>query len=478
MFESEIVALFDRQRDALLALDGSAFFFELHRWWKALHSEPRLQLAIKDAMYDATRLLERYASECRETSLKVATLKPELVAAAPDIDDTDTAGTSLNLEVWVRYDSSFAMFDKIVEQARGSATPRFQAESVDDVSDAAKLITIFEGKLQEARFTTVDSGTGGRVPTKTDQHPELEPLFLRFATIREQHEYTHRQFTLEKLSSGGLALARIQKFVNDLVPAPQQLETMQDWMTTLQSYASSSFAYPPGSGASLSDLRDALFGDQYARSGTKPEAALRDWRTYVAGLVSQVHEDIVRRVAERASLVRLAHRYKERCEWHDRTRLRNLASQVAARENALTAEFARWLFDQGLSPITRPLTGDLQPDLLDPSRIYVEAKRYRDSKGRRAIVQGYWELHDAVMRLQGTQYAVREVFYVVFRESGPRYVLPPEVPGEGFVTFPILIDIAPAAESGSRQKHAPIQIPLDDLLHRSGKRQRRAKRHR
>jgi hypothetical protein len=80
------------------------------------------------------------------------------------------------------------------------------------------------------------------------------------------------------------------------------------------------------------------------------------------------------------------------------------------------------------------------------------------------------------MRLQGTKYAVREVFYVVFRESGPRYVLPREVPGEGFITFPILIDIAPASESGSRQKYAPILIPIDELLHPpSSRRPRRRK---
>jgi hypothetical protein len=279
----------------------------------------------------------------------------------PYIDDSGTAAPqSADVMAAVRYEDSFAVFDKLVEQARASAAPRFDAESVEDVSDAGKIIKIFEGKLNEARFTVIDSATGNRVATNTDQHPELEDLFLRFARVREQHEYAHRQFTLDKISSGGLALARIQKFLSDVVPPPRQVETMQDWMATLQAYAGSSFRYPPASGASLSDLRDALFGDRYQRTGPKAETALRDWRTYVSALVNQAHEDLVRRVGGRTSLLRLAHRYKERCEWHDRARLRAIASEATARENALTAEFARWLFDQGLSPITRPLTGDLQ----------------------------------------------------------------------------------------------------------------------
>jgi hypothetical protein len=48
-------------------------------------------------------------------------------------------------------------------------------------------------------------------------------------------------------------------------------------------------------------------------------------------------------------------------------------------EDRLTVELARFLFDQGLNPLTKPLIGGLEPDLLDssvPSAFYVEAKQY------------------------------------------------------------------------------------------------------
>jgi hypothetical protein len=65
--------------------------------------------------------------------------------------------------------------------------------------------------------------------------------------------------------------------------------------------------------------------------------------------------------------------------------------------------------------------------------------------------------------LRGSPYEVDEVFYVVFRQSGPRYILPESVRGEDYVVFPLLIDIAPLVQSGSRSRTRPIRIEPDEL---------------
>lgn len=58
-------------------------------------------------------------------------------------------------------------------------------------------------------------------------------------------------------------------------------------------------------------------------------------------------------------------------------------------QDRLTGELARYLFDAGLSPLTKPLTGGLQPDLLDPlASFYVEAKQYARSSACGEIVKG------------------------------------------------------------------------------------------
>jgi hypothetical protein len=66
-------------------------------------------------------------------------------------------------------------------------------------------------------------------------------------------------------------------------------------------------------------------------------------------------------------------RFKHRAEWLDKERLLAVAEDdtlPGGPEDRLTAEFARYLFDQGLSPLTRPMTGGLQPDLLDPRQSF------------------------------------------------------------------------------------------------------------
>lgn len=161
----------------------------------------------------------------------------------------------------------------------------------------------------------------------------------------------------------------------------------------------------------------------------------------------------------------LIRRYKNRCEWHDRERLQAVA-QTKSPENDLTADLARYLFDQGLNPLTRARTADLEPDLLDPTslgRVYVEAKQYSDS-ARDYLVKGVGQVHDTLGRLRGTPYEVTEAFLVIFRRGGPRYILPDVIKSEGYAIYIILIDIAPTSISGTRQKHRPIQIPLSELI--------------
>ena len=185
-----------------------------------------------------------------------------------------------------------------------------------------------------------------------------------------------------------------------------------------------------------------------------------------------VYEELRRRLGAVASRLALLQRFKQRCEWHDRDRLALLAMSGGAPEDALTAELARFLFDQGLNPVTRMRVGGLEPDVFDPlpaSSLYVEAKRYASSKGARTHIRaGLPQIHDTAGRLRGSRYAVEEVFYVIFRQGGPRYVLPDRLSGEDYVVYPILIDIAPLAMSGSRSDARATRIDateLEPLLH-------------
>jgi hypothetical protein len=95
-------------------------------------------------------------------------------------------------------------------------------------------------------------------------------------------------------------------------------------------------------------------------------------------------------------------------------------------EERLTAEFARYLFDQGLCPLTKPMTGGLQPDLLDlQARFYVEAKQYKNS-AHSYIVKAGAQILDTVGKLRGDpRYEVEEALCVIFRLKAPFHDLPP-----------------------------------------------------
>ncbi len=62
----------------------------------------------------------------------------------------------------------------------------------------------------------------------------------------------------------------------------------------------------------------------------------------------------------------MAHR-----EWHDRDRMQLIADEErlpGGPEDRLTAELARYLFDAGLSPLTKPLSRGLQRNCRTPKR--------------------------------------------------------------------------------------------------------------
>ena len=119
-----------------------------------------------------------------------------------------------------------------------------------------------------------------------------------------------------------------------------------------------------------------------------------------------------------------------------------------------------------MNPLTKPLVGGLEPDLLDPSVLpafYVEAKQYAGS-ARSTIRKAFGQILDTIGRLQSDAYPIHEAFCVVFRRGGPRYELPEWVQAEGYRVYFTLIDIAPPEESGARQKHLPIRITEKEML--------------
>lgn len=165
----------------------------------------------------------------------------------------------------------------------------------------------------------------------------------------------------------------------------------------------------------------------------------------------------------RRSLIR---RFAARCERYEAARLRELGQGRRA-EIELTSRFARFLFDQGLNPVTDAPVAGLRPDVLDfGAPFYVEAKQYRKNP-RSALKRAVGQVFDTWGRLRAT-WPLDEAFLLVFRLGGPRLEMPECVPVDGRKLYIAIVDVAPPAKSGSRQQHRPVVIGMDELIEWSG----------
>lgn len=284
-------------------------------------------------------------------------------------------------------------------------------------------------------------------------------MVVNLHNLSERWSHATRWLALSMRVSAGLALLRLDRVPPSLNPQPVIREVGEErtdrWNAALQRQFSID-------GVFFNAVHtDVLQGGQAELA----DEQVADLRTGLARLSLKLHRRIGATRSRRALIIR----FKQRAEWHDAARLREVASTVSGRggiEDRLTEELARFLFDQGLNPLTKPLVGGLEPDLLDPSEFpafYVEAKQYGAS-ARSTIRKAFAQILDTVGRLQSDAYPVHEAFCVVFRRGGPRYELPEWVQAQGYRVYFTLVDIGPRDESGARQKHRPSRITEEEFL--------------
>ena len=475
-----LVELLDRQVDFLLRqTDSAAFLIQVEPFLGALRTEPRLAAYLDDLLDEVVHVIAAMEEVDRELTSELVQLRRELVELRPEADDSDVEPPSpsdspaVKLQARLSFRGTLAYFD---EWARSEPEP-FDADGEGGLAktllgilrnkDTAHLHEVeaaATAKESEAGVNPGDGPAAGPPPPEEAQNgPERDPLDAwrrRLGNVQRRFDYAVRLLRLRTRTSAGLALFNLEAVPDQLNP-PARIFDDDDDEDTL-SAASALMRWVSSESYSLFKL---------AWQERVDAADLRIIDKRVADLreaVERMREDLHRRIGATRSRLALVNRFKLRCEWHDRERMLTVADDgrlPGGPEDRLTGEFARYLFDAGLSPLTKPLAGGLQPDLLDPlASFYVEAKQYATSSARRDIVKSVAQVLDTVGRLRGGPYAVDEAFCVVFRREGPYYDLPPVLQMETYRLHLILIDLAPAAKAGRRQRDKPVQIPADEFL--------------
>ena len=489
--------LLDRQVAFLVKQpDDASFLIQVEPFLRALETDDRLRSYLEDVLDELVRDIQVLQAVDLELVPELVELRDELVTLRPEADDSDAEppepGGIRQALALVGYQQTLAYFDEqvtaepelfnlkaeggkaktllsilqakdqqyLIDEERRARTEQTSDEP-EAVADNRETTDDSAGANSDA--ATQDTANGGNARVKSSaaavepERTELDRWRTRIGNVDRRLRHARRWFRLRMRTSPGLALRDLQAARDAVQPPLKLVDPDENPVVMLSDMVMmvSSADYP---------LLKVADGDRLDDTDRK---LIAERVTQLRARTERLNEDLRRRIAVSRSRLALVHRFKLRCEWHDRQRMTAVADDKnlgGGPEDRLTAEFARYLFDQGMSPLSKPMTGGLQPDLLDPAaRFYVEAKQY-DSSARGDIVKAVAQVMDTVGRLRGGQYEVEEAFCVIFRRKGPYYDLPNALRTHSFRLHLVLIDLAPADETGRRQRDTPVVIDAAEFL--------------
>jgi hypothetical protein len=419
------VELLDRQHAFMQRQGGVRFALQLRRDFEVLEGDPRLRALLEDLRQEAFEAVDRFMTHEAEIVEQLRPLREELERLAPD----DPA-----------HEVSLANWD-----GHASHDPEPPQPNTDNVSRADILIDILERRFEELDIL----------------QPDVNSLLHRIEAVAADHRPVQHRLVQDAVTHAGYSVVRLHALFEALEDRPSaQADTEPrsvDWPTALMRQRF-------GTLAALA-IRVTLTRRRGDRALIDhPEQIVEATVAAAKEELDLLHEELRRRIGTTRSRLALIHRFKQRCEWYDYEALRELAAAHTRRaEDLLTRELVRFLFEQGLNPIAKPLMGRLEPDVLDPSltpSFYVEAKQYARSC-RATLLRGVWQAHETLSTLANTRYDVREGHFVVFRRSGPRYCFPESVEGTSWVLYPVLIDLG--RDFGSRGGRQAEAFTIPDL---------------
>ncbi len=395
------IDLLERQYNYLSRQNGISFIRQARRFFSFLQKNAHYSVLIQDMISETQSAINELEELDKSLMPELVAIRTELQQRAPEYDDSNMKPPAPEALHHMEYESSFAFFDALLrDETRVRGIPMFPTP-YDDRTKFNTLSGIVTAKIYG--LTNGYNPATGAIE-KDKERKDLEDLRVRLVELHQGHNHKFRSFLDAKFTLPGVSWINLEATFNEINPEPteyagQDPERISE--RALHGYGRV--------------LRKALYEPE-ERLSNEDEQSLSELEKRISEHCKRVYEELRLRLGTARSNLSLIRRYKNRCEWHDRERLQAVA-QTKSAENDLTAELARYLFDQGLNPLTRARTADLEPDLLDPTslgKVYVEAKQYADS-ARGYLVKGVGQVHDTLGRLRGTPYEVTEAFIVIFR---------------------------------------------------------------
>jgi hypothetical protein len=422
----DLVEVLDRAHAALDAEEDLDFPLNLFRFHELLTRDARTSAILETLRQEEAASKGKLDREHAEVATTLTAIVDELELDAiehfePVPDDEHEPGESLEqIRIWLARATARAPDPYLVGKER------------TDVNELSKVIQAVDAVAERAN------------------RPDVRE---RLRAAKRRFDHANRARRIFYLTSAGTALVMLERHLGDFHPPPLEQGEEAEYAHFARTRKTP-----------LGKVAETIFG--VGRTNPEDDLSVQAFLDGMRSDTRRVYEHVRGRIGAERSLLAVFERYRQRCVWYDAERLRAIAASGPGKpEDRLTETLAAYLFDHGLNPLTRPLVGKVQPDLLAPGSrfsFYVEAKQYASATPG-YLLKGMHQVWDMLDELRGKNLDVSEAFYVIYRRGGPRYSFEPRVQHRDRVVHVLVIDIAPTDERGSNAP--PTQsFGLADLI--------------
>jgi hypothetical protein len=428
-------ALVQRQRLSLERRERHELLFAIPRLVAALDNQPHLRVHLDDLRAEAEQVGAEYIVQVEPLKRKIMRAWEHL-----PIPRGDAAGQQQRRQQYEQYGAE-------PPHAR-VALSRSDSRHLGPVSEMGELLEKAVASARQAEPTSA-----ALRPIVTESTKVSERLYQAAGVLNAQAK------------TPAVALARLTAAA-ELMPLTQggpgsystdDGEDCQDATAQLR-------IHPAAAGEALKELAFSAAPSSDARSVT-----LQILADDLMADACDVLDELEARLGSVRSRKALVDRFAARSERYDRQRLRTIAHLATGHaEAALRDEFARYLFDAGLEPLTEVSHATTRSDILDLTgpTLLVEAKQYRSGAQRmltKLVQEAYLQVLDTVTELPTTT-GTHEAFVVIFRLAGGRLVLPAEPVVAGSVAFYFrLVDLAEPTTTGSSATDRAVPLSVEDI---------------
>jgi hypothetical protein len=443
----DMIEQFDRRYQTVASAEGRQYVVELRAWLNWLRVDSRLEFARGALKTEWEGFVGDYRALAVATADRLEPVRKQILEVFPDAADTE----------WDRLsgayaDLTFERFDRRVERVRKGEV-LVPADWREDSTRGSSLIEALESKLSQASMCVrnpAEKGSWNALPEgqRKAGAEKAEPVRELLSAAKKTHVYELHELSLRLAASGSFALSQLEELLgHGLNPAPGSLPRAVIAKT------------PKGESVGAFTYEQAVFA---LKSTAEHEQTIAKLVSALKPLADRPVVAVRQLLSARAGLVSLAHRFQIRCQHYDLKALRDLVlSSKSKVELALTAHFARYLYDAGHVPLFSEVSlGNSRADLLALGNVYVESKQV-DSSDKPYILRGYWQLRDGIHQLP-PRHGVRTALLVVFVLAGPLYEID-EVPSAGLLTLPLVIDLREANQKGSKAAQAVVRITREEF---------------